>query len=180
MRYALAAGLLIALAAPLAARDSLGVFGTWGAFRDPANDDLVREQGLAALLAKALDWKQSPAIEPEERDFMFSAWQDRDAAFGMLNWYRASAIVVPDLDAPYALPEDWAPLPLPKLTIPTLVIWALDDLALPPGNIEGLDDEVEDLTLVTIPGSGHFVQWEKPAEVIAAMEDFLTRTADAG
>lgn len=35
MRYALAAGLLIALAAPLAAKDSLGVFSDWGAFRDP-------------------------------------------------------------------------------------------------------------------------------------------------
>ncbi|MBO9499483.1 MAG: alpha/beta hydrolase [Novosphingobium sp.] len=149
------------------------------AFRDPANDALVREHGLAALLMKALNWKQSPALEPEERDFMLAAWQDRAACFGMLNWYRASAIEVPPLDAPYALPEDWAPPPLPKLTIPTLVIWALDDLALPPGNLEGLDDRVEDLTLVTIPGSGHFVQWEKPADVIAAMDDFLGRTADA-
>jgi pimeloyl-ACP methyl ester carboxylesterase len=33
---------------------------------------------------------------------------------------------------------------------------------------------------VTITGCGHFVQWEKPAEVIAAMEEFLARTADAG
>ena len=32
---ALAALALLALAAPLAARDSLGVFGDWGAFRDP-------------------------------------------------------------------------------------------------------------------------------------------------
>jgi hypothetical protein len=36
MRRALAALALLALAAPLAARDSLGVFGDWGAFRDPA------------------------------------------------------------------------------------------------------------------------------------------------
>lgn len=149
------------------------------AFRDPANDELVREHGLAALLLKALRWKPSPALEPEEREFMLTAWQDRDAAFGMLNWYRASAIDVPDEDAPYALPEGFAPFPLPKLTIPTLVIWALDDLALPPGNIEGLDEQVSDLSLVTIPGCGHFVQWEKPAEVTAAMEEFLARTADA-
>jgi len=147
------------------------------AFRDPANDALVREHGLAALLMKALGAGGfSPALEPEEREFLFESWRDRDAAFGMLNWYRASAIDVPDEDAPYAVPEGWVPLPLPKLTIPTLVIWALDDLALPPGNIEGLDALVDDLTLVTIPGCGHFVQWEKPAEVTAAMEDFLSRT----
>ena len=147
------------------------------AFRDPANDALVREHGLAALLMKALGAGGfSPALEPEEREFLFKSWLDRDASFGMLNWYRASTIDVPGEDAPYAVPEGWVPLPLPKLTIPTLVIWALDDLALPPGNIEGLDALVDDLTLVTIPGCGHFVQWEKPAEVTAAMKDFLART----
>lgn len=36
MRLALAAFLPLALAAPLAAKDSLGVFGDWGAFRDAA------------------------------------------------------------------------------------------------------------------------------------------------
>ncbi len=38
-------------------------------------------------------------------------------------------------------------MPLPKLTIPALVIWALDDLALPPGNLDGLDEQVENLSL---------------------------------
>lgn len=150
------------------------------AFRDPANDALVREHGLAALLLKALRWKPSPALEPEERKFMLASWQDREACFGMLNWYRASPIDIPDEDAPYAPPEGWAPFPLPKLTIPALVIWALDDIALPPGNIEGLDEQVADLTLRTIPDCGHFVQWEKPAEVIAAMNSFLASTANAG
>lgn len=36
MKQALAALALLALAAPLAAKDSLGVFGDWGAFRDPS------------------------------------------------------------------------------------------------------------------------------------------------
>ena len=35
MRRTLAALVLLLLAAPLAAKDSLGVFGDWGAFRDP-------------------------------------------------------------------------------------------------------------------------------------------------
>ena len=146
-------------------------------FRDPANDALVREQGLAALLFKLFGTGGfSDALEPEERDFMFQSWQDRDACFGMLNWYRAAAIEVPPLDAPYELPEGWAPPPMPKLTIPTLVIWATEDHALPTGNVAGLGDLVDDLTLVEVEGSGHFVQWEKPDAVNAAMEDFLART----
>ena len=62
---------------------------------------------------------------------------------------------------------------LPKLTIPTLVIWALDDLALPPENLEGLEEIIDPLTIVRVPDCGHFVPWEAPDAVNAAMEAFL-------
>ena len=151
-------------------------------FRDPANDGLIRDHGLMALMQKALPRPEGTpnpfaALEPEELQFMFQSWQDREACFGMLNWYRASVLDVPDPDAPYEVPAGWTPPDLPKLTIPTLVIWALDDTALPPGNLEGLEEEVEDLTVVEVPDCGHFVQWTKPDAVIAAMEGFLNRTA---
>lgn len=146
-------------------------------FRDPANDALVREHGLAAILMKEIKWDRPSAMEPEERNALLADWQDRDAAFGMLNWYRASPIDVPPLDAPYALPEGWTPPPLPKLTIPTLVIWAMDDLALPPENLEGLDQVIGDLTVVEVRDCGHFVPWEAPEKVNAAMDEFLARTA---
>jgi pimeloyl-ACP methyl ester carboxylesterase len=145
-------------------------------FRDPANDDLVREQGLVGILLKEVRWDRPSAMEPAERDALLKDWQDRDAAFGMLNWYRASPVDVPPLDAPYALPEGWSPPALPKLTIPTLVIWAMDDLALPPENLQGMDEIIPDLTLEEVHGCGHFVPWEAPDAVNAAMERFLSRT----
>ena len=58
--------------------------------------------------------------------------------------------------------------PLPRLTIPTLVIWALDDMALPPSNLDGLDEVIENPEIVQVPGVGHFVQWEAPAAFNAA------------
>lgn len=144
-------------------------------FRDPANDQLVREAGLLGMLAKAFGDRFPPAstMEPEERNQLLNDWQDRDAAFGMLNWYRASPINVPALDQPYELPADYAAPPIPALTIPTLVIWALDDIALPPANLDGLEDAVTDLTVVRVPGCGHFVPWEAPAAVNSAMDAFL-------
>jgi pimeloyl-ACP methyl ester carboxylesterase len=148
-------------------------------FRDPTNDALVREQGLAGLLFKLFGTGGFPdALEPEERDFMFASWQDREASFGMLNWYRAAALDIPPEDAPYEVPEGWAPPLLPKITIPTLVIWAMEDTALPAGNVGGLEALIEDLTLVEVPNCGHFVQWEKPQAVIDAMEAFFARTGD--
>ncbi len=146
-------------------------------FRDPANDAVVREHGLVGILMKEVKWDRPSQMEPEERDRLLAEWQDRDAAFGMLNWYRASPVNVPPLDAPYALPDGWTPPALPKLTIPTLVIWAMDDLALPAENLEGLDEVVEDLTIARVPDCGHFVTWEAPDKVNAAMEAFLARTA---
>jgi len=142
-------------------------------FRDPANDALVKEHGLTGLLLKEVKWDRPSAMEPEERDQLLRDWQNRDAAFGMLNYYRASPIDVPEMDAPFAIPEGWSPPALPKLTIPTLVIWGLDDLALPPENLEGLEEIIDPLTIVRVPDCGHFVPWEAPEAVNAAMEAFL-------
>ncbi|MEO1967627.1 MAG: alpha/beta hydrolase [Sphingomonadaceae bacterium] len=146
-------------------------------FRDPANDALVREQGLGGLLMQEIRWDSPDAMEPEERAALMEEWQDRDAAFAMLNWYRASPIDIPPMDAPFELPEGWAPPALPPLTIPTLVIWAMDDLALPPENLEGLDEIIRDYTLVEVHGCGHFVPWEAPEKVNAAMDAFLSKTS---
>ena len=149
-------------------------------FRDTANDALVREHGLAGMLLKAFgDRLANPAMEADERNALLADWQNRDAAFGMLNWYRASPMDIPAPDAPLAMP-DGAALAIPKLTIPTLVIWAMDDLALPPVNIEGLNHYVTDLTIEQVPDCGHFVPWEAPGKVNAAMDSFLTRTAAVG
>jgi len=143
-------------------------------FRDTANDALVHEHGLIGMLAKAFDPKLlSGGMEPAERNALLADWQDREAAFGMLNWYRAGLLEVPPLDVPYTLPEGWTPPALPPLTIPTLVIWAMDDVALPPCNLVGLEAVVRDLTLVKVPDCGHFVTWQAPDAVNAAMESFL-------
>jgi len=112
-------------------------------------------------------------MELGERQQLLKDWEDRDACFGMINYYRGSTMHVPPMDAPYALPDGWTPPDLPQLTIPTLVIWALDDTALPPENLEGLDECIDDLTLVQVPNCGHFVTWEAPEAVIAAMDEFL-------
>lgn len=142
-------------------------------FRDTANDAMVREHGLGALLLKALKWERPAAMEQQEREALFKDWQNPDAALAMLNWYRASPIIVPAMDEPFALPAGWTPAPFPPLVIPTLVIWALDDKALPPGNLEGMDAIIPDLTLVKVPDCGHFVPWESPDAVNAALDAFL-------
>ena len=141
-------------------------------FRDPTVDPLVRQHGLKAAIGDAFG---TPPPEPEERALREAQWADPQTALAMLNWYRASPMVVPPPEAPYEIPAGYQPASIPRLTIPTLVIWGMGDVALPPANLDGLGERVADLTLVEVPGAGHFVPWEAPAAVNAAMEAFLGR-----
>ncbi len=143
------------------------------AFRDPANDDLIREKGLTGLMTRAVKWDKPSNMPPEERAALLEDWQDRDACFGMLNWYRASGLVVPAMDEDAAMPA-FAAGAFPVLNIPTLVIWAMDDLALPPSNIDGIETLVPNVVVEPVYDCGHFVIWEKPEAVNAAIERFLS------
>ncbi len=145
-------------------------------FRDPAHDPLIREHGLAGLLQTALTWESRPEYDPAELPLLLQQWGNPDTAFAMLNWYRASGLHVPSMDEPVGLPENFAPPPFPKVEIPTLVIWGTSDEALLPANVDGLPEWVEDLTVERIDGVGHFVPWEAPEAVNAAMDAFLERT----
>ena len=142
------------------------------AFRDPANDSLIREKGLTGLLTQVVKWDKPSNMEPEERAALLADWQDRDACFGMLNWYRASVLVVPAMDEDAEIPA-FAAGDFPKLNIPTLLIWAMDDLALPASNIDGIEALVPDVTVEQVYDCGHFVIWEKPDAVNAAMAAWL-------
>ena len=69
---------------------------------------------------------------------------------------------------------------LPELTpeqvrvdVPTLVLWALDDTALLPGLLEGLDAYVPKLTVQPMPGATHWVVHEQPQVVAGHIGAFV-------
>lgn len=143
-------------------------------FRDPASDAIIEAQGIAGLLAHAFAGKvPSGGIQPpDEIARSLKQWENRDTCRAMINWYRGSAAIVPAMDEPYAEPPAMA---FPKLDIPTLIVWALDDVALPPCNLDGIEELVPDATIVEVAGCGHFVPWEAPDAVNAAMDKFLAQ-----
>jgi pimeloyl-ACP methyl ester carboxylesterase len=143
-------------------------------FRNPEHDAFVKEHGLAAFLMKTLDWARAPGLEDEERDIMLADWARPGAAIAMLNWYRGSVIAVPEADEEVERPA-FLDTPFPRVAMPVLVTWGMDDLALLPGQVEGLGDIVDDLTLVKID-AGHFVPWEAPDAVNAAIDEWLAKT----
>ena len=142
-----------------------------------AQDDFKR---LWRFLIKTNTAAQSSAAASVEQ---WPAWLTEDVKnqyrevwnaglTGGCNLYRASPLRPPRAgDAAAATIE----LPREMLTIivPALVIWGLDDAALPPELIDGLDDYIADLTLIKVPGASHWIVHENPQLVIRSIAEFL-------
>lgn len=83
---------------------------------------------------------------------------------GGINWYR-------NLDRNWRLMEGVDD----TVRIPALMISADLDLFIPPEISAGMEERVPDLERCTIPGCGHWVSWEAPDALNAAMLDWLGR-----
>lgn len=102
--------------------------------------------------------------EPDARKIYLEALK-RSSMEGMLNYYKAN----------YPKPPYKAETKLPSVKCPVLLIHGLDDKALLPGALNDTWNWIEkDLTLITVPGAGHFVQRDKPEFVTRKMVGWLT------
>ena len=143
------------------------------AFREPGFEKMVEAKGFDwffdTTFARHVDIEK---ISPEERRQYIADWSQRGAFNAMLNWYRGSRLVVPPPGASVSIPQ-WLTNDFPEIKIPTLVLWGLKDKALLPMQLEGLELLVEDLSVVPLPGVGHFAPWEAGEEVAGALAPFL-------
>ena len=145
------------------------------AFRAPGFEELVEAMGYEKFFEKSFGPHVDLALIPEaEKRQYIAEWSQPGALTAMLNWYRASALVVPPPLVTVPIP-DWVLGAFPKVAIPTLVIWGMRDPALLPLQLDGLGRLVEDLTIVRLPDAGHFAPWEAPGPVAEALEHFLGR-----
>ena len=94
---------------------------------------------------------------------------------GALNYYRASPLR-PPRDGDAAANAITLPLEMLQVHVPTLVIWGMQDIALPPGLIDGLEAYVPDLSLHRVDEGTHWLLHEQPARVAQLIEDWLART----
>ena len=147
-------------AAQLAANDFQRLFGFLTG-QDTSLTSLTANPGSSAMP----DWL-TPAVQEKYR----AVWQH--GLQGGLNFYRASPLRP-------ATPHDPGvsaieiPTEALRIDVPTLLLWAQDDVALLPCLTEGLDGHIADLTLVPIEQATHWVIHEKPERVIVEISGFL-------
>lgn len=137
-------------------------------------EDLLSADGYRKLTRMVEGFSAAPFFNEEMKHAYHEAWSQPGALTAMLNWYRASPIVVPEVGA--AVPgSPLLDVPEEKFRIdmPHLVLWGEEDQALRPSCLQGLDRFAPDLTIERVPGASHWILHEKPAEVAAAIRRFV-------
>lgn len=145
-----------------------------GLMRELANNpDQQKNSAYARRFQKEGAHKDLTAVglaewvaDPEAKKHYVKAFERSDFE-AMLHYYKKNYP-----REPYKEPAQ----PFPKVKCPVLMIHGLDDWALLSPGLNGTWDWVEkDLTLVTVPGSGHFVQQDASDLVTRSMRMWLTR-----
>ena len=93
---------------------------------------------------------------------------------GALNYYRASPLRPPTPEDRSVMDVRFAP-EFVTVRVPTLVVWAEADTALPPSLLDGLENFVPQMRLVRVSGATHWIVHERPALIAAEIERELAR-----
>jgi len=135
-------------------------------FGTPAAETVLSQNDYALLQTIVFDggW----ASEADRQNYL-ECW--RRGLTGGLNYYRAADLKLV-LAGENSDERQFSLLSSP-VTVPTLVIWGEKDIALLTGNLEGLDEHVENLQIQRLPQAGHFMVHQQPALVIQTMRRFL-------
>jgi pimeloyl-ACP methyl ester carboxylesterase len=136
-----------------------------------AEDDYARlwpffvNMGAADVTRRGGGW-----LTPAVRERYRAVW--RRGLRGGCNYYRASPLRPPtspdDAIMRLQLPDD-----LVKVRVPTWVVWAEDDTALPLALLDGLEAYVAVLHVARVPGATHWIVHEQPERVAAEVERAL-------
>ncbi|WP_299081410.1 alpha/beta hydrolase [uncultured Paraglaciecola sp.] len=104
------------------------------------------------------------------KNAFFSAWSQPGAHTGAVNWYRANVPAVADINE-----DSYWPSKTARVTVPSLLIWTENERTFVPAMLDVIPKYVDDLSVTVIPGSGHSPFFDKPQDVIQAMEIFLKK-----
>ncbi len=144
-------------------------------FRSADAEEILSADNYAYLADILFRWGSQWRLTPEMRRRYIEAWSQPGALTGGLNYYRISP-----LHPATSEPEETiirqiaqAPRQMFSVPVPTLVIWGELDEALLVGNLNGLEQFVDHLTVQRLPDATHWVVHEKSVQVNSLIRSFL-------
>lgn len=136
----------------------------------PDAEQLLRQYDYRRLLGFFTHWGAAPWLTDEVKARYRAVW---DASLtGGLNYYRASPLR-PPREGDAAAGAVTLPREMLTIAVPTLVLWGMQDAALLPELVEGLDEYIPQLTLEKVQDASHWIVHEKPKFVIERLAAFL-------
>ena len=130
------------------------------------NFDLLWRFGFSELVEKEV-------FNSEDFIAHQAAWSQPGCITAMLALYREARFHVAELtEVPVNFPIDH--LPANYIDIPTQVIWGMDDTALTPACLDGMEEYVSDLKILPIANAGHGIIHEYPDLISQHLSQFFT------
>lgn len=132
------------------------------AFQLPMLPEALASRHDFDVLARALTSSSRPGtFDAADLARYREAWSRPGALRAMLDWYRAIVRHPPTMPA------------RPRITVPTLLLWGVQDVALERDLAQPSIELCDDRRLVFFEDASHWVHHEEPARVFAAIAGFL-------
>ena len=143
--------------------------------RSAEAERVLSENNFATLMDVLVQFGSKWEMSEDKRSKYIEAWSQPGALTGSLNYYRGSPLYPPVSKNDEELIKSILNLPkeMFEVKVPTLVIWGEQDQALLTGNLEGLEEYIEDLTVKRIPDGTHWVIHEQPKLVNSLIREFI-------
>ena len=127
--------------------------------------EFLKPNGEQFVIKDGYKWLKWAVFSGSKKDFTdfdkgqyLSAWAQPGAILGGVNYYKANTSF-----------KDFTG----KITVPTLVIHGMKDVAVLSSVLDGLSDYVDDLKIVRVEDSSHWVMHDQPELVISSFKDFF-------
>ncbi|MCP4073258.1 MAG: alpha/beta hydrolase [Hyphomicrobiales bacterium] len=140
----------------------------------------MSENAFARTFSMLEKFSSSPWLDQATRQKYLEAWSQPGRINAMVNWYRASPMVVPHSKKSEKGEESPANAPLLdvdpakfNISMPHLVIWGMQDTALLPVARAGLEEFAGDLTIVEVEVAGHWINHTHPGLVAGKIHKFV-------
>lgn len=145
--------------------------------RREGSEAILAADGYAKLLGLFAEGMDMSWMGPAVREDYIREWSRPGRLHGMVNWYRATRMAVPEPGEPV----EYTPPPVEKLRVrmPHLLIWGMGDKALLPEATEGLEEYCDDLTRAEIEEADHWLVHQRPGAVERILRGWLAEKADA-
>ncbi len=144
--------------------------------RKPGSETALAANGFERMFGLFSKHMNMDWLTPEIQQDYQNAWRDEDGMRGMVNWYRATPLLVAKPGEPIPASEvpNWDPAAL-RISMPHLLLWGMGDMALLPETRDGLAAYCDDLTIKEHADADHWIIHQDPNWVAQNIREFLNR-----